>query len=103
MVILAAASLIWVRSLGVRVRVVAALFSSSRWSLVVPGMGTMEGAWARSQARATWAGVAEWAAGDGREEVDDGLVGGAGLRGETGEAGTEVGGVELRRYRPFCR
>ena len=36
----------------------AARFSSSRASLRVPGMGTIHGSWARSQAIAIWAGVA---------------------------------------------
>lgn len=35
----------------------AAMFSSSRCSLVVPGMGTIQGRWASSQARATCPGV----------------------------------------------
>ena len=36
----------------------AARFSSCRWSLVVPGIGTIHGFRARSQASAIWAGVA---------------------------------------------
>ena len=36
------------------------MFSSRRWSFVVPGIGTIHGFCARSQASATWAGVASW-------------------------------------------
>ena len=34
------------------------MFSSSRCSFVVPGMGTIHGFWASSHASAIWAGVA---------------------------------------------
>ena len=40
------------------VRSTAPRFSSSRWRLVVPGIGTIQGFCASSQASATWAGVA---------------------------------------------
>jgi hypothetical protein len=39
------------------------MFSSSRCSLRVPGMGTIHGFWASSQARAIWPGVAQFLAG----------------------------------------
>ena len=36
----------------------AATFSCKRCNFVVPGIGTIQGFWARSQASAIWAGVA---------------------------------------------
>jgi hypothetical protein len=46
------------RSSAVSATSAAARFSSSRGSFVVPGIGTIHGFWASSQARATCAGVA---------------------------------------------
>src|ERR1700722_17510355 len=40
-------------------------FSCSRRAFVVPGIGTIHGAWARTQASASWAGVAVVAAVEG--------------------------------------
>ena len=48
----------WAICSGVRVRASAAVFSSRRWTRLVPGMGTMSSPRVSSQARATWAGVA---------------------------------------------
>src|SRR5207253_3033523 len=48
-------------SSGVSCTWAAATFSS-RWATdPVPGIGRIAGEWARSQASATWAGVASWA------------------------------------------
>jgi hypothetical protein len=58
MVICDRASPIYFRSSVPRDSVAAPMFSSSRCSLVVPGMGTIQGFWARSHAKATCAGVA---------------------------------------------
>jgi len=38
----------------------APMFSSKRCSLVVPGIGTIQGFWASSHASAIWAGVASF-------------------------------------------
>src|SRR6266540_3415690 len=53
-----AASVISFKSLGVRWMSTAATFSCRRWIFVVPGIGTIEGCWASSQASAIWALVA---------------------------------------------
>ena len=60
----------WLSSASVRVTSAAARFSSSRCSLVVPGMGTIHGCWASSQASAICPGVAPLAAGDGLDLLD---------------------------------
>ena len=50
------------RSFGVSSTETALMFSSKRCSFVVPGIGTIHGFWASSQASAIWAGVARlWA------------------------------------------
>src|SRR4051812_27792158 len=46
------------RSSAVRAMSAAARFSSRRWRLVVPGIGTIQGFWASSQAKAICAAVA---------------------------------------------
>ncbi len=46
------------RSSALSVTFAAPRFSSRRWSFVVPGIGTIQGFWARSQASAICAGVA---------------------------------------------
>ena len=46
------------RSSGVSSTAAAPMFSSRRCSFVVPGIGTIHGFWASSQASAIWAGVA---------------------------------------------
>ena len=56
--ICATASSILRRSSALSSRSAAPMFSSSRWSLRVPGIGTIQGLRASSQARAIWAGVA---------------------------------------------
>src|SRR5271166_4577951 len=55
-----AANACWIsfRSSGSSTTWAAARFSSSRWSLVVPGIGTIQGFCANSQASAICAGVA---------------------------------------------
>ena len=52
----------------------APMFSSSRSSLRVPGIGTIHGFWASSQASAIWAGVASFRSRDLAEQVDQRLV-----------------------------
>ena len=48
---------IWRRSSGVSSMAAAPMFSSSRCNFVVPGMGTIQGFWARIQTSAICAGV----------------------------------------------
>ena len=50
------------RSSAERSTFTAPMFSSRRWSFVVPGIGTIQGFCASSQASAIWAGVASSAA-----------------------------------------
>ena len=57
-VILEAASSMARRSSGVSSTEAAPMFSSKRCRFVVPGIGTIHGFWASSQAIASWAGVA---------------------------------------------
>ena len=83
------------KSPGVSVTFTAPRFSSSRCSLVVPGMGTIQGFCASSQARAICAGVALFALGDWLNEVDQGQVGLARLRREARHDVAEVGRIEL--------
>ena len=66
------------------------MFSSRRWSLRVPGIGTIHGRCASNQARAIWAVVACLAAGDGAEQVDESLVGPPGLGVEARDGGADV-------------
>ena len=72
------------------------MFSSSRCSFVVPGMGTIHGFWASSQASAIWAGVALLPLRDPGEQLDQGLVRFACLRREARDGVAEVGAVEAR-------
>ena len=72
----------------------AAVFSSSRASRLVPGMGTIHGCWASSQARAICAVVAPACGGDVVQHLDEGEVGGHGVVLEAGDAGPEVAGGE---------
>ena len=75
----------------------AAMFSSSRCSLVVPGIGTIHGLCASSQARATCAGVAPLRSAIRAEQVDERPVGPAGLGvGEARDGVAEVAALELR-------
>ncbi len=57
-------------------------FSSSRCSLVVPGMGTIQGRWASSQASAIWAGVTPLLAARSPQHLHQAQVGGTGLLGK---------------------
>ena len=66
------------------------MFSSRRCSLRVPGMGTIQGFWERSQARAIWPGVAPWRLGDARQHVDDRLVVLERVGVESGNGGADV-------------
>ena len=60
--------------LGAQLDASAAMFSSTRDTRLVPGIGAMSSPWARSQARATCAGVATDLGGDGLDLVDDAQV-----------------------------
>ena len=71
------------------------MFSSRRWSFVVPGMGTIHGFCASSQASAICAGVAFFCCAMLAEQVDQRLVRLAVLRREAGNDVAEVGAVEL--------
>ena len=64
----------------------APMFSSRRWSFVVPGMGTIHGFCASSHASAICAGVAFFRSADLAEQIDQRLVGLACLRGEARNA-----------------
>ena len=72
------------------------MFSSRRCSFVVPGIGTIHGFWASSQASAIWAGVAFFRSAIAAEQIDQGLVRLPGLRREAREDVAEVGAVERR-------
>ena len=84
--ILEAASSMPRRSFAVSSISAAPIFSSSRWSLVVPGIGTIHGFCARSQASAICAGVAPLRPPISVEQVDERLICLASLRREAGEA-----------------
>ena len=70
------------------------MFSSSRCNFVVPGMGTIQGFWARSQASAICAGVAFFRCGDLANQIHQGLICSAVLRGEARDDIAEIGLVE---------
>ena len=72
------------------------MFSSRRCSFVVPGIGTIHGFWASSQASAICAGVACLRGGDLAEQIDQGLVRLARLRREARDDVAEVAAVERR-------
>ena len=63
---------------------------------MVPGIGTIHGFWASSQASAIWAGVACFRCCDLAEQIDQRLVRLAGLRREARDGAAEVGAVERR-------
>ena len=71
------------------------MFSSRRWSFVVPGIGTIHGFWANSQASAIWAGVAFFSLCDGAEQIDQGLIRFECFRREARQGAAEVGAVEF--------
>ena len=60
---------------------------------MVPGIGTIQGFWASSQASAIWAGVAFFACRDLTEQIDQRLVGFARFRREARHDVAEVGGL----------
>ena len=72
----------------------APMFSSRRFSLVVPGIGTIHGFCASSQASAIWAGVAFFVLPISAEQIDQRLVRLAGLRREARHGVAEVGAGE---------
>src|SRR4051794_12231570 len=73
-------------------------FSSSRCSLRVPGIGTIQGCWCSSHASAICPGGGGFALGDVREQVDDGPVVFERLRGEAGDGAADVvAGIEAGR------
>ena len=92
--ILEAAVSISRRSSAVSSTAAAPMFSSRRCSFVVPGMGTIHGFWASSQASAIWAGVAFFRSRDLAEQIDQGLIRLQRLRREAREGAAEVGAVE---------
>ena len=69
-------------------------FSSSRAALVVPGIGTMSGPWASSQARASWAAGDALRRGYALQGLDQSEVLGQGVAGEARLGAAEVRGVE---------
>ena len=71
------------------------MFSSSRCSFVVPGIGTIQGFRASSQASAICAGVACFRAAICAEQIDQRLVRGPRLRREAGDRVPHVPGAEL--------
>ena len=78
----------------------AAMFSSSRSGAVVPGIGTIHGCCASSQASAIWAGVAPLRSAIAAEQVDERLVGRAGLgRRTAGWCCADVAGARTRALR----
>src|SRR4051794_26512520 len=98
--ILDAAASIFVSSSAESSMSAAPMFSSSRCSFRVPGIGTIQGCWCSSHARAIWPGVAPLALGDAREQGDDGPVVFERVRGEAGDGAADVvAGIEGRRRR----
>ena len=74
----------------------APMFSSSRCSLVVPGIGTIQGCCASSQASAICAGVALLLVRRSLQQIDQRLVLRHRLRREARQDGAEVAVAELR-------
>ena len=91
------------RSSAVSSTVVAPMFSSSRCSFVVPGMGTIHGLRASSQASAICAGRRLLPRGDRAKQVDQGSIGLQRFRGEARQVGAEVGARRKPCSRPSCR
>ena len=73
----------------------AATFSSTRATRLVPGIGAMSSPWARSQASATWAGVAPDLGRDGRDLLGAAQIALEVLAGEARVGLAEVGVGEL--------
>ena len=63
--------------------------------MVVPGIGTIHGFWASSQARAICAGVAPFSCADPAQQIDERLVCLHGFRSEAWNRAADVGAVEL--------
>ena len=91
------------RSSAVSSTAAAPMFSSSRCSFVVPGIGTIHGFCASSQASAICAGVAFLRRGDRVEQIDQRLIRLPRLRREARDGVAEVGAVERRVSRRSCR
>ena len=72
------------------------MFSSRRCSFVVPGIGTIQGFCASSQASAIWAGVAFFRSAIVVEQIDQRLIRFPRLRRKAGNDVAEVGAVERR-------
>jgi hypothetical protein len=85
------------RSSGVSSRSAAPMFSMSRSSFVVPGMGAIQGFCASSQASAICAGVAFFPCGDLGQQIDQRLIRLPVLRREARDRVAEVGAVERGR------
>ena len=85
-----------IRSSGVSTTSAAPMFSSRRCRFVVPGIGTIHGCWASSQASATCAGVASFRSPIAAEQIDHGLVRLARLRREPRKQGSEIAALEGR-------
>ena len=86
------------RSAGESSTFTAPIFSSRRCSLVVPGIGTIHGFCASSQASAICAGVAFSGCSEFAEQVHHGLIGFAIFRREARDDIAEIVFVELRIF-----
>jgi hypothetical protein len=91
------------RSSGVSSTESAPMFSSRRCSFVVPGIGTIHGFCASSQASAICAGVAFFRSAMLAEQIDQGLIRLESLRREARQGAAEVGAVELRVFVDLAR
>ncbi len=79
------------------------MFSSSRCSLVVPGIGTIHGFCASSQASAIWAGVAFFCSANLAKQIHQRLVRFPVLRRKARDDVAEIGLVELRIFADLAR
>ncbi len=83
---------LWIspRSSGVNSTSTAPMFSSRRSSLRLPGMGTIHGFCASSQASAIWAGVAPFCFSDPGQQINHHPVGFARLRRKARQAAADI-------------
>jgi len=79
------------------------MFSSKRSSFVVPGIGTIHGFWASSQASAICAGVAFFRSADLAKQIDQSLIRFSSLRRKARDDVAEVGIVERRVFVDLSR
>ncbi len=91
------------RSASLSPSAAAATFSCKRCSFVVPGIGTIQGFWASSQASAIWAGVAFFLLSHFAEQVDQRPIRLPSLRRETRYSVAEIGAIKGGIFVDFAR